>query len=145
MATLYSTVEEKFMYKIEDSVLTGLLDVDRQDMTDNYRESAEVEFKKCPKLSSKDDVAREYTEELTTEEIEILAYGMVISWITPKVNSLDNLKQKMSTKDYKIYSQANQLDKMVNLKSESERKVNIMINSYTYTENITDWEDWRDR
>jgi len=145
MATLYSTVEEKFMYKIEDSVLTDLLDVDRQDMTDNYRESAEVEFKKCPKLSSKDDVAREYTEELTTEEIEILAYGMVISWITPKVNSLDNLKQKMSTKDYKIYSQANQLDKMVNLKSESERKVSIMINSYTYTENITDWEDWRDR
>ena len=145
MATLYSTVEEKFVYKIEDSVLIALVLADRQDMTDNYRESAEVEFKKCPKLSSKDDVAREYTEELTTEEIEILAYGMVISWITPKVNSLDNLKQKMSTKDYKIYSQANQLDKMVNLKSESERKVSIMINSYTYTENITDWEDWRDR
>ena len=145
MATLYSTVEEKFVYKIEDSVLIALVLADRQDMTDNYRESAEVEFKKCPKLSSKDDVAREYTEELTTEEIEILAYGMVISWITPKVNSLDNLKQKMSTKDYKIYSQANQLDKMVNLKSESERKVSIMINSYTYTENIVDFENWRDR
>jgi hypothetical protein len=145
MATLYSTVEEKFVYKIEDSVLIALVLADRQDMTDNYRESAEVEFKKCPKLSSKDDVAREYTEELTTEEIEILAYGMVLAWVTPKVNSLDNLKQKMSTKDYKIYSQANQLDKMINLKSESERKVSIMINSYTYTENIVDFENWRDR
>ena len=145
MATLYSTVEKRFVYKIEDSELIELPDVDRLDMTDAYRESAEVEFKKCTKLSTKDDVAREYPDDLTNEEIEILAYGMVLSWVTPKVNSLDNLKQKMSTKDYKIYSQANQLDKMTSLKLESENKVKNMIKSYTYTENIVDFKNWRDR
>ena len=58
--------------------------------------------------------------------------------VKPQINSIELLKQGMSTKDYKIYSQANHLDSLKELRKETISEVDRLIVSYTYTENQLD-------
>lgn len=44
--------------------------------------------------------------------LELLAYGMVLSWLEPKVNSLTNIAQMFGTSDEKYYSQAAHLTEL---------------------------------
>jgi len=133
MATSYEVVDNKFLGKITDDYLLSLELADLQKLLDGYRESANVKFKKCSKVSDRDENLRQYNQTLTDEEIEILANLMVIEWLRPKINSIELLKQSMSTKDFRIYSQANHLKELQQLKKDTESETNRLIVSYTYS------------
>ena len=64
-------------------------------------------------------------------EIEILAYGMVVSWLTPKINNIELLKQSLSSKDFNFYSQANHLKELKDLKADAEKDFQYWIGRYT--------------
>ena len=64
-------------------------------------------------------------------EIEILAYGMVVSWLTPKINNIELLKQSLSSKDFNFYSQANHLKELKDLKVDAEKDFQYWIGRYT--------------
>lgn len=64
-------------------------------------------------------------------EIEILAYGMVVSWLTPKINNIELLKQSLSSKDFNFYSQANHLKELRDLKVDAEKDFQYWIGRYT--------------
>lgn len=53
--------------------------------------------------------------------LELLAYGMVLSWLEPKVNSLTNIAQFFGTSDEKFYSQAAHLAELRNLRDDAEK------------------------
>lgn len=63
-------------------------------------------------------------------EIEILAYGMVVSWLTPKINNIELLKQSLSSKDFNFYSQANHLKELRELKADAEKEFQYWIGRY---------------
>ncbi len=135
MSTSYDVVDNSFLNKITDDYLLTIPDEELQRMIDNFRTSASVKFKQCSKIQNKDKTSREYTETLTDEEVEILANLMVLEWLRQRINSIELLKQTMSTKDYQMYSQANHLKSLMDLKKMTEAEVSRMIVSYTYSNN----------
>ncbi|HZJ99527.1 MAG TPA: hypothetical protein VFC79_05955 [Tissierellaceae bacterium] len=135
MATPYYEVDQRFLNKITDDLLLTMSEEGLEKTIYMYRNSAEVRFKKCEKLSTKNEEEKQYDTELTNEELEILSSYMVIEWLRQRINNIRLLKQGMSTKDYTIYSQANHLDTLIKLRKDTEQEVDRMLISYTYSEN----------
>lgn len=135
MPTPYSVIDNSFLNKITDDLLLTLSDEGLEKIIDMFRVSASVKFKQCNKLSDRDNDLREYNQTLTDEEIEIVANLMVLEWLKQRINSIEILKQTMSTKDYSQYSQANHLNSLVLLRKDILADVDGMLVSYTYSEN----------
>ena len=62
-----------------------------------------------------------FNEELTQEEINILALLMKQGWVQRQVTSIENTRMIYSVSDFKMTSQANHLSKLLNLLEESRR------------------------
>ena len=62
-----------------------------------------------------------FNEELTQEEINILALLMKQGWVQRQVTSIENTRMKYSGSDFKMTSQANHLSKLLSLLTESRR------------------------
>ena len=63
-----------------------------------------------------------FKEELSSEEINILATLMMINWVQRQVTSIENTRMKYSGSDFKFTSQANHLAKLLNLLTETQRQ-----------------------
>jgi len=135
MATPYSVIDNSFLNKITDDLLLTMADEYLEKTIDGYRNSASVKFKQCNKLSDKDDIEKQFNQTLTDEEIEIIANLMVLEWLKQRINSIELLKQSMSTKDYRMYSQANHLEVLLKLRKDTLSEVDRLIVSYTYSQN----------
>lgn len=90
-----------------------------QDILFGYFKSARAKFYRCKKNLKTNVEKTMILDELDDFEIEILVNLMLVAHITPQLISSENLKQSLSDKDFKIYSQANQL-----------REVRLLLNSY---------------
>lgn len=138
MSTPYNAVDNSFLNKITDDLLLTIDEENLKKIIGMFRVSAGIKFKQCKKLSDKDDDLKQYNTTLTDEEVEILANLMVLEWLKQRINSIEVLKQTMSTKDYKTFSNANFLDSLVNLRKDTNAEVDRLIVSYTYSENDLD-------
>lgn len=63
-----------------------------------------------------------FAEDLTLEEINILAIIMKEGWLNRQVASIENTRMKYSGSDFKMTSQANHLSKLQSLLSEVQRE-----------------------
>lgn len=72
-----------------------------------------------------------FTRELTLEEINILAYGMVEIWLQRQIASVEVVRQKFSGTDFKLTSQASHLQRLMSLLTETKNEYRrlMMINS----------------
>ena len=64
-----------------------------------------------------------FKEDLTTEEILIIAETMKLHWIRRQIMREDNLKASISTADFKKTSNANLLDKLLMLEEKTEKNL----------------------
>jgi hypothetical protein len=136
MATSYEIVYNRFVQKITDFNILDLDDYSLDNMLDGWLKSAIVRTRKCEHdLSLRDDEAQEFTEDLSDLEIELLALGMVDSWVTPMLNSTELTLQFLGGKEEKFYSQSQQLAELRNIKKENSLEMNRLHNYYTYTNN----------
>ena len=62
-----------------------------------------------------------FVDELTAEEINILAILMMCAWVQRQLTSIENTRMKYSGSDFKFTSQANLLAKLLVLLEESRR------------------------
>ena len=117
MATPYQEIYDLFLQKINDQEFLSLPDEDIEQFCFKYLKTATTKFKKC-------------NQDL--KDREILSIIMIEQWISPQIYNIMNLKQFMGDREFKYYSQANHLDKLMMLKntlqSDSEREVT----NYTY-------------
>ena len=63
-----------------------------------------------------------FNVELTSEEINILALLMKQGWVQRQVTSIENTRMKYSGSDFKFTSQANHMQKLLQLQKDYERK-----------------------
>lgn len=63
-----------------------------------------------------------FQDDLTSEEINILANLMVCNWLQRQISSVENIRMKYSGSDFKMTSQANHLSKLITLKTELEKQ-----------------------
>lgn len=66
---------------------------------------------------------------------EILSLGVVVAWLEPKVNSINNVAQMFGSKDEKFYSQSQHLSELENLVNNSRKLQRRMIADRGYVWN----------
>ena len=71
-----------------------------------------------------------FDDDLTSEEINILAILMMISWVQRQVTSIENTRMKYTGADFKMTSQANHLQKLLTLLAECQRQSHHMQRLY---------------
>lgn len=71
-----------------------------------------------------------FTNNLNSEEINILAILMLCAWVQRQVSSIENTRMKYSGSDFKMTSQANHLQKLLGLLSECQRQSHHMQRLY---------------
>ena len=63
-----------------------------------------------------------FNNPLTHEEINILAVYMIVEWLSQQLASVENTRMKYSGSDFKFTSQANHMQKLLQLKKDYERE-----------------------
>ncbi|MCY9594006.1 hypothetical protein PC41400_14480 [Paenibacillus chitinolyticus] len=133
MPTPFSKVFSIFTGKIQDD-LYSILSVEEAelDMIDLLNESiVKFEFPK-EDIRNKDDLIKEFIEDLSLGTISILGNLMVLEWQDRQINNISLIKQRMSSKDFKFTSQANHLEALLKLREETERRVFKLKRQYSY-------------
>ena len=104
--------EIKVVQMKEDEVLPDdfIIGVIWNDLSDNTVDVPDVIVEKSA-----------FAEEITSEEINILAILMKQGWVQRQVTSIENTRMKYSGSDFKMTSQANHLQKLLSLLEESRR------------------------
>jgi hypothetical protein len=134
MATPYSDIYDRFMSAITDYDLLGMADVDVENTLLKYLKSSISDFKFCTQdLTNRDDVTGTFNIDLSESEQEILAKFMIIKWLNPIVNNLDNLKQKFGTRDFQLFSSSAHLKELKDLRDLLQKEANSDMEFYYYS------------
>ena len=152
MATRFSEVYDRFLGKITDDMYLELTPQDTlRDLQNLIIEAIPgFEFPRKPltysllvekipteEIAENDFVLEEnkvdkssFDEDLTSEEINILAILMMTAWVQRQVTSIENTRMKYSGSDFKMTSQANHLSKLMTLLAETQRQSHHMQRLY---------------
>ena len=104
MATPYEKIYNRFSQKITDFNLTEVDDYSLDEMLQSWLNSSIVRIRKCQHdLSKRDDEIQEFEEDLSDLEIELLAMGMVISWLDQSLNSTELTLMMIGGKEEKLW------------------------------------------
>lgn len=132
MATPYSEIDNMFLHDIKDYDFLDFTDEDRDEVLQDLRIKAVTRFKACKvDLTDRDDTLLKYNSTLTDEEKLIIATSMRKFWLNNKSYDLELLKHRLSSKDWRMTSQAEHLSKIILLKKDLDAEISNMIISYT--------------
>jgi len=135
--TNISEIYDVFLSKISDYSLLdpSLTQMDIEEDLFGYFRSARAKFYKCKNdLNTTTDESGDtfIVSDLEPYEIEILVALMIVEYLKPQVLSTEVIKQSLSDKDFRIYSQANQLRELNLLYRTLKREANKMITEYSF-------------
>ena len=91
-----------------------------------YDEVQEIKYEM--KYSVDEDSDKEFLK-------EILSLGMIVAWLEPKVNSINNIAQLFGSKEEKFFSQSQHLSELRALLNDSKKKQRRMIADRGYAWN----------
>jgi hypothetical protein len=137
MATPFEDIYGFFLSKVTDFSFANFTDSELEEEFEQYLRSASVKFFSAGDTRlQKDFTFKEFTNDLTDLEKEILASLMVVEYLNPKIIATENMKQFLASREYKIYSQANHLSKMIELRNQVKQEVNHLMTLYSYKDGI---------
>jgi hypothetical protein len=132
MATPYSEIDDMFLGDISDDEIMKYDASDREEILKSLRNKAVTRFKACRKnLSNRDEILKQFNEILTDDEKLIIATCMRKFWLNDKIYNLELIKQRLSTNDWKLSSQAEHLLRLTVLNQELDKEISRMIVQYT--------------
>ena len=135
---LFSKIEAYDFIELPEDDLNGLL------CDWIHSASANPYVRRLFKTYSLDDEIQEISYEMkysiddfsdTEFIIEVLSLGMVVAWLEPKVNSINNIAQFFGSKDEKFFSQASHLSELKGLVKDSKKQQRRMIADRGYAWN----------
>jgi len=130
MATSFDVPENLFLNKISDRNLISMSPTELETFLDQLLISSFTWFRKCKNSLEYDGILREITADLIDDENEILSLIMVQQWYKPHKENIDVIKQQLSTREYKRYSQANHLDQLQKAYEQSRIEYKQVIREY---------------
>ena len=136
--TRFSVVYNSFLSKITDDMYLELTEEDTMHILRQLLTSAIPKFE-FPRTSlefafitetDKDDEGNvvktsqywAFTRPLTLEEVNILSTYMIVEWLGQQLASIENTRMKYSGADFKFTSQANHMQKLLQMKKDYERE-----------------------
>jgi len=140
MSVPYSNIYDLFLDEISDSTFLQFDEEDRDLMLKKLLLKSLSRFKACKTdLSDRDEVLLKFNSNPTDDEQLILSTIMRYHWLNQKLYNIELIKQKMTTKDFKLTSQAEHLLRLTVLRQELEKEISRTIVDYTlYSYKITD-------
>jgi len=132
MSISYDLIFQKFMHEIDDFDLTSLTEEEMKVENKLTLSKAITLFKKCKQSLIRDDVLEIFTNDLTEEEMWILADYMRKVWLDEKINNGELLKLRLTDKDFKTFSPADLLGTMSKLKLQYDKELKLKVNNYLY-------------
>lgn len=132
MATPFEEIYDFFLSKVTDYSFASFTNTELEEEFEKYLRSACTKFFSANERLERDFTFKEFTNDLTDLEKEIIASLMVIEYLNPKIIATENMKQFLASKEYKIYSQANHLSKMIELRNGYRSEVQHLMSSYSY-------------
>ena len=128
MATPLQNVYDAFLSKIEadDWMLTEAYDIVSEDWR-MILDSAIVQFR-YPRVSlDYDKDSATFNEDLSNDEIQVIANLMKLEWVRRCIATWDNIRQLYSDKDF---SQANFLDKLNKTGEQVRDECRLLLDRY---------------
>ena len=139
--TRFSVVYNSFLSKITDDMYLELTEEDTKHLCRQLLTSAIPKFEfprqalefgwikieyKDPQteqiIPEKTEQTWAFTRPLTLEEVNILATYMIVEWLGQQLASVENTRMKYSGSDFKFTSQANHMQKLLQMKKDYERE-----------------------
>lgn len=127
--TSFLLIYDSFLSKITDDMYLQLTMQDTYKMLQELLLSAieKFEFPRVnlwdyQKIEENGEECFYFNNKLTHEEINILAVYMVVQWLSQQLASVQNTRMKYSGTDFKFTSQANHMQKLLQLKKDYERE-----------------------
>lgn len=135
MATPYEKVYGRFLNKCSDFNLADLDDYTLNEMMKEWLNSAIIRTRTSSDLSVRDDEAEEFENDLTDRDVELLAMGMVLSWLDQRIQSTEYTNLFVGGKEQKFYAPSAQLAELRNLRADIVREMQQIHCYSTYTKN----------
>ena len=133
--TPFSDVYTNFLSKITDDMYMELTPQDTKAILEELIINAVPKFEfprqdlsyELRDLGNQDDEGNPIEElvfvnELTNQEVNIVTTYMIVEWIGQQLASVENVRMKYSGSDFKFTSQANHMQKLLQLKRDYERE-----------------------
>lgn len=136
--TPLSNIYSIFLNKISDYNFISLKLEDLEKIEYEYLKSAKAKFIQCKSDLTIDDNLKAFVYDLSDLEQEILSSLMVIEWLQPKIYHSDLLEQRLTPKDFQVYSSANHIKELRELKKDMEKQINDLISAYSYSDDLSD-------
>lgn len=102
MATPYEKVYCRFLNKCTDFNLADLDDHTLNEMMKDWLDSAIIRTRTSSDLSARDDEAEEFENDLTDQDIELLAMGMILAWLDQRIQSTEYTNLFVAGKEEKL-------------------------------------------
>ena len=133
MATPYEKVYGRFLNKCTDFNLADLDDHTLNEMIKDWLDSAIIRTRTSSDLSARDDEVEEFENDLSDQDIELLAMGMVLAWLDQRIQSTEYTNLFIGGKESKFYSPSQQLTELRNLRADIVREMQQIHCYSTYT------------
>lgn len=120
--TTFDVIYNSFTSKITDDMYMELTAAETAAMHKELLMNALpwFEFPRVDIYDFNEDL-EEYNISLSREEINIIATYMIVEWFGYQLASIENTRMKYSGSDFKFTSQANHMQKLLQLKKDYER------------------------
>jgi hypothetical protein len=136
MGTPFSNIYNLFLSQIKDYELLDLAEFDKPALEANLQlwlMSSIPYFQNCKKnLESHDRVLASFDDELNQAEQFILAKYMIHIYTGTFLLREENLAQALNSKDYRMYSPANQLKALQSLSERILQDANTLKSQYSW-------------
>lgn len=135
MGTPYEKIYNRFLSRITDFNLVELDDYSLNEMLKSWLHSAVIKTRTSGNLSVRDEDNEVFESDLNDLDIELLAMGMTLAWLDQTLNSTELTLQFIGGKEEKVYSQANHIAELRNLRADTLREMQQLYTYDTYNNN----------
>jgi len=144
MSTPYSDIFNLFLFNIQDYLIDemyGSSVSDFETYATNFLLKAIPRFRHCEKdLTNRNDTTKVFTADLTDDEKDILANLMTLAWLIKEINNILEMRNILTSGDYKAFSAANNLKEKRNWYETLSGDVDRQLVEYGYDNN--DWDNF---
>ncbi|MEF9983696.1 MAG: hypothetical protein RR806_03160 [Oscillospiraceae bacterium] len=134
MPTPYEKIHQAALAQITDRDILKYTDAEKEGIFDEYLVPSIVAFKRVCRtdLSDRDETLKQFKQDLSDEDITILATGEVYRWCLPRVNNIEHMRIALNTKEFNQTSPQGILSQLQTLRDFCKNEFKQSIIDYSY-------------
>lgn len=83
----------------------------------------------------------EFSRDLTLYEANILAHGLLMQWLYPKVHNTEVLEAQLTNKEFTAFSNANRINSMIQLQRNAQEEFYYLVSNYDFMKQKKEWQE----